>query len=104
MCPDRQALHGLSSATQYGGHIFLSGFIPELFVSSRTRVDTRVFLAHFFGDPVVPMKYAEASKTVLKAAGRVVESYNYGGMKHEVSAEETVHLAMFLMSIFGTDV
>ena len=79
--------------------IALSTFLPlaATLAAERHAANLRVpiFMAHGDDDPVIPIRFAEASREWLERAGYAVEWRRYP-MAHTVSLEEVRDLARWL--------
>ena len=94
------ALHtALRETRPLGGVIALSTFLPlaATLAAERHAANLRVpiFMAHGDDDPVIPIRFAEASREWLERAGYAVEWRRYP-MAHTVSLEEVRELARWL--------
>jgi phospholipase/carboxylesterase len=99
------ALHtGLRLAQTVGGILGLSTYLPLPDTLAReaspTNVETPIFLAHGFGDQVIPLRYAEASRDLLRARGYRLDWHGYP-MAHGVCAEEIRDLRAWLVKVLA---
>ena len=63
---------------------------------------TPIFMAHGTEDPIVPMRLAELSRSMLQSRGYEVEWHSYP-MPHGVCAEEIEAIAQFLLRVIGDE-
>jgi phospholipase/carboxylesterase len=82
-----------------GGILALSAYLPlgETLDAEKSAANARVpiFMAHGSDDPIVPLRFAVASRASLEARGYAVEWHEYP-MAHAVCAAEIVAVAKWL--------
>jgi len=90
---------GLRHAQRLAGIMALSTYLiaPDRLASEASQANRAlpVFMAHGSADPVVQLRWAEASKAMLEAAGYPVEWHRYG-MQHSVCLEDVRAIAAWL--------
>jgi len=96
---------GLRHAERLAGIVALSTYLvaPDALVAegSSANRDISIFMAHGTQDPVVQLRWAEASRKALVAAGYAVEWHAYP-MPHSAVPEELVAVGRFLTRTLGT--
>ncbi|MBD9369969.1 carboxylesterase [Xanthomonas sp. XNM01] len=90
---------GLRRSEPLAGLIALSTYLPGGDAAASARhpnaVAQPVFMAHGDGDPVVPLRYGQASAAALERVGLEVDWHRYP-MAHQVCAEEIAALGDWL--------
>lgn len=98
------ALHtALRRPEKLAGIMALSTYLPladTLTDEKSAPDDLPIFMAHGLTDDVIAIRYAEASREVLKSHGYKVEWHTYP-MPHSVSPEEIVDIANWLKQVLG---
>ena len=98
------ALHtALRRPEKLAGIMALSTYLPlpdTLANEKSAHDDLPIFMAHGVTDDVIAIRYAEASREVLKSNGYKVEWHTYP-MPHSVSPEEIVDIANWLKRVLG---
>ncbi|HEU4617881.1 MAG TPA: alpha/beta fold hydrolase [Gammaproteobacteria bacterium] len=102
------ALHvALRETRALAGVLALSCFLPLASALHREKQAANaalpIFMAHGVADPVVPIRFAEASKAVLEAEGYRVEWKTYP-MGHSVCAVEIADIAAWLRNRYESSV
>ena len=90
---------GLRHAERLAGIMALSTYLiaPDRLAAEASSANRAVpiFMAHGSADPVVRLEWAEASRSVLEAAGYAVEWHGYT-MQHSVCLEEVQAIGAWL--------
>jgi phospholipase/carboxylesterase len=102
------ALHVATRFEQpLGGLMALSTYIPlrdsldeEVFANTQSQTrDLKIFMAHGFHDPVLPIGLGESTRDLLQEHGFKVEWRDYQ-MAHAVCADEIEHIRAWLGTIY----
>jgi phospholipase/carboxylesterase len=99
------ALHtGLRFPHGLGGILALSTYLPLQDSLAReaspANAETPIFMAHGYGDQVIPFRYAEVSRDLLHSQGYPIDWHGYA-MGHGVCAEEIRDLRTWLSSVLA---
>jgi len=93
---------GLRQAERLAGIVALSTYLvaPDTLPAeaSAANRDVPIFMAHGTQDPVVQLRWADASRKALVAAGYRVEWHTYP-MPHSATPEEIVAVGRFLARV-----